>query len=543
MAEWADQLERGRESYASRAWGDAFDALARVDRAAALEPADLERLATAAFMLGRFDDFGDALDRAHRQYLAAGETLRAARCAFWVGANLAFQGAASPASGWFNRARRLVERFGGACVEQGYLLLPVVQQHIESGDWAAAAATAGEAAATAERFGDRDLFALAVHEQGHALVRQGRAAEGLGLLDEAMVAATTGELSPIVTGLIYCGVIDYCQQLYEFDRAQQWTATLTRWCEQQPELVTYTGQCLVHRAEIMQLGGAWSDALKEARLAAERLMAGRREGVAGDALYRQGEIHRLRGEFTAAEEAYRQASRYGCEPQPGLALLRLAQGNTEAALSAINRAAAESTEPLHRARLLPAAGEIMLAVGDVEAAREACRGLAAIAERHRTVMLEALTARACGAVALAEGDAPAALVALRRAWQLWEELEAPYESARARVLLGLGCRALGDEEAAKLELEAARATFQRMGAAPDVARVSSLVGGEPPGRLTPRELEVLRLVAGGSTNKAVATELVLSERTVERHLSNIFAKLSVPSRSAATAWAYEHNLV
>lgn len=543
MAEWADQLERGRESYASRAWGDAFDALARVDRAAALEPADLERLATAAFMLGRFDDFGDALDRAHRQYLAAGETLRAARCAFWVGANLAFQNAASPASGWFNRARRLVERFGGACVEQGYLLLPVVQQHIESGDWAAAAATAGEAAATAERFGDRDLFALAVHEQGHALVRQGRAAEGLGLLDEAMVAATTGELSPIVTGLIYCGVIDYCQQLYEFDRAQQWTATLTRWCEQQPELVTYTGQCLVHRAEIMQLGGAWSDALKEARLAAERLMAGRREGVAGDALYRQGEIHRLRGEFTAAEEAYRQASRYGCEPQPGLALLRLAQGNTEAALSAINRAAAESTEPLHRARLLPAAVEIMLAVGDVEAAREACRGLAAIAERHRTVMLEALTARACGAVALAEGDAPAALVALRRAWQLWEELEAPYESARARVLLGLGCRALGDEEAAKLELEAARATFQRMGAAPDVARVSSLVGGEPPGRLTPRELEVLRLVAGGSTNKAVATELVLSERTVERHLSNIFAKLSVPSRSAATAWAYEHNLV
>jgi DNA-binding CsgD family transcriptional regulator len=366
-------------------------------------------------------------------------------------------------------------------------------------------------------------------------------------LDEAMVAATAGELSPIVTGLVYCSVIAYCQELYELRRAQEWTDALTRWCEQQPDMVAHTGRCLMHRAEIMELQGAWRDALEEARQAVERLAQGALNQVAaGHALYRQGEIHRLRGKLAAAEEAYREASRCGCEPQPGLALLRLAEGNDDAAAAAIRRVVGETTEQLKRAGLLPAYVEIMLALGDVEEAHSACRELEEISARYGSTVLGAMSAQARGAVALAQGDARAALVALRRAWQVWQELEAPHEVARVRVLLGLACRALGDDDTATLELEAARGVFAQLGAAPDLVRVDSLIRRAPPidaHRLTPRELQVLRLVAAGKTNRAIAADLVLSERTVDRHVSNIFTKLGMSSRAAATAYAYEHRLV
>jgi DNA-binding CsgD family transcriptional regulator len=451
------------------------------------------------------------------------------------------------ATGWFGRAQRLLEREERDCVERGYLLVPVLLRHVATGDWEAAAGTAAEAAEIGERFGDADLLALAVHEQGHALVRQGRVEEGLGLLDEAMVAATAGELSPIVTGLVYCSVIAYCQELYELRRAQEWTDALTRWCEQQPDMVAHTGRCLMHRAEIMELQGAWRDALEEARRAVERLAQGALNQVAaGHALYRQGEIHRLRGKLAAAEEAYREASRCGCEPQPGLALLRLAEGNDDAAAAAIRRVVGETTEQLKRAGLLPAYVEIMLALGDVEEAHSACRELEEISARYGSTVLGAMSAQARGAVALAQGDARAALVALRRAWQVWQELEAPHEVARVRVLLGLACRALGDDDTATLELEAARGVFAQLGAAPDLVRVDSLIRRAPPidaHRLTTRELQVLRLVAAGKTNRAIAADLVVSERTVDRHVSNIFTKLGMSSRAAATAYAYEHQLV
>jgi hypothetical protein len=221
-------------------------------------------------MLGRDDDHVRALERAHHVYLNAGEALHAVRCAFWVGVNLAFRGEMGRATGWFGRAQRLVERQERDCVERGYLLVPVMLQHEASGDWEAAYATAADAAEIGERFGEADLLALAVHEQGHALVKQGQVEEGLGLLDEAMVAVTAGELSPIVTGLIYCSVIEGCQEVYALSRAQEWTAALTLWCEQQPDMVAFTGRCLVHRAEIMQLHGAWRDALEEARRARQR---------------------------------------------------------------------------------------------------------------------------------------------------------------------------------------------------------------------------------------------------------------------------------
>jgi len=525
---------------------DAFTSLSHADQMAPLGAEDLELLATSAYMLGRDDDYLSCLERAYNAYLDGGEAMRAVRCAFWLGIGLALRGEMARATGWFGRAQRLVEREERDCVERGYLMLPVVLERVGACDWEAVAATVADVTEIGERFKDRDLLALAVHEQGHALVRLGRVEEGLRLLDEAMVAAIAGELSPIVTGLVYCGVIAYCQELYELGRAREWTDALTQWCEQQPDMVAHTGVCLVHRAEIMELQGAWQDALEEARRARQRCAQVKNQSAAAQAFYRQGEVHRLRGELAAAEEAYHAASRCGCEPQPDLALLRLAQGNGEAAAATIRRVKGETIEPLKRARLLPAYVEIMLAISDAQEACRGCRELEDIVSGHQNVVLGAIAAQARGAVDLAQGDARAALVALRHAWQMWQELEVPYAAARVRELLGLACRALGDHDTAALELKAARGVFTQLGAALDLARVESLTRRAPSidtHRLTLRELQVLRLVAAGKTNKAIATELVLSERTVDRHVSNIFTKLGVPSRTAATAYAYEHQLV
>jgi DNA-binding CsgD family transcriptional regulator len=546
VADAIAELQRGRDLYASEAWTRAYDALSAADRSDPLEAKDLELLATSAYMIGREEDYLRLLERAHRAHLAAGQDLPALRCAFWVGVNLARRGEMGRAGGWLGRAQRLLDRHEGDCVERGYLLVPAVIEQEAGGDWEGAAATAGEAAGIAEHFGDSDLFALAAHERGHILIQNGRLKEGLGLLDEAMVAMTSGELSPIVSGIVYCGVILACQDAHEVRRAREWTAALTRWCERQPDLVAFTGRCLVHRAEILQLQGAWREALDEARRAGERCRQAENAAAAGEACYREGEIHRLLGNLVAAEDAYREASRHGREPQPGLSLLRLAQGKPDAAEAAIRRVVAETPEPGKRVGLLSACVEIMLVVGDVEAARQACRELELIAEGHERDALGAMAAQARAAVELAEGNARGALAAGRRAGQVWHELDAPYEAARAQVLVGLGCRGLADEDTAALELDAARAAFSELGAAPDLARVDALAttaaSGDPHG-LTDRELEVLRHLSAGATNKAIAAELVLSVRTVDRHVSNIFAKLGVSSRSAATAYAHEHGFV
>jgi DNA-binding CsgD family transcriptional regulator len=546
MADTVDALARGRESYSSRAWLAAYESLSAADRATPLGAQDLELLATSAYMLGHDEEHRRALERGHQAHLDAADVMRAARCASWLAVHLHLAGEIGQATGWFGRAQRLVEREGRECVEQGYVLMPVVFQHAASGDLDAAIATAAEAAEIGERFGDPDLSALSRMDQGSFLVTQGRVVEGLRLLDEAMVAVTTGELSPIPSGLVYCGVILGCQSAYEPRRAQEWTAALAKWCARQPDMVAFTGRCLVHRAEIMELRGAWGDALDEARQAAERALRSRSERAAAEAIYRQAEIHRLRGDFARAEDAYLEAGRRGWEPQPGLALLRLAQGRSDVAAAAIRRALAETSDTPKRARLLSAGVEIMLAVGETDEARDAFGELDEIAKGYDGNLLGAMAAHARGAVDLAGGDAPAALVALRRAWRLWYELEAPYEAARARVLVGLACRALGDDDAAAMELEAARHAFAELGAVPELARVDSLARTTATGDthgLTPRELGVLRLIAAGETNKTIAAELILSERTVHRHVSNIFAKLRVSSRAAATAYAYRHKLL
>jgi DNA-binding CsgD family transcriptional regulator/tetratricopeptide (TPR) repeat protein len=539
-------LERGRRAYDRRAWKDAHELLSLADRENTLRAADLERLATAAFLIGREGEFERTLERAHRVYRDAGDRPSAARCAFWVGFRLFLRGETGPATGWLARGQRLLEQEGRETAEGGYLLLPVAEQHLTAGEWERACAVAREATGVGTRLGDRDLIAAARHVEGRTLLEMGRVEEGFALLDEAMVAVTSGELSPMMTGLVYCSVIDCCQRVHALGRAREWTAALRRWCEDQRQMMVFTSTCLVHRAEILQLQGAWADALAEARRAAEQHAEGIDEQPSGPAFYQQGEILRLRGEADAAEKAYRSASRAGAEPHPGLALLWLARGRARAAAAAIGRALDETADPLARARLLPARVEILLAGRDHEGARAACDELAEIAARFHTDVLRATAAQAQGAVELAAGNPREALVRLRRAWKEWQALEIPHAAARTREVLGLACRALGDRAGGRMELEAARAAYESLGARPDVARVDALLAHRTdagPHGLTPREVQVLRLVAAGRSNKEVADALSLSVKTVERHVGNILTKLDVPSRVAATAWAYENEVI
>jgi ATP/maltotriose-dependent transcriptional regulator MalT len=534
-----DAITRGREAFRRRAWRDAYGALSLANEAGSLDAVDLEALATAAYLIGREGDFQKALERAHDGYRRSTQPTRAARCAFWLGLTLLFRGDRAQASGWLARCRRLIE--DRDCAEHGYLLLPLCEQQLGAGDAAQAYATAGEAVAAAERFEDRDLLACARHLQGRALIRQARVAAGLALLDEAMVSVVADELSPIVTGLVYCSVIAACQQATALTRAREWTRALADWCERQPEMVAFTSTCLVHRAEVMQFHGAWPDAMAEAVRACERFSHGAEPKPPGAALYRQAEIHRLRGKTAAAEEAYREAAQLGCDPQPGLALLRMAQGRSPPACAALRRVLDTLSEPLQRAAMLPAYIEVLLSMRDPKQADAACRELEELARSFDTDVLQALAAQARGAIALAQGDARAALAPLRRAFELWQQAQAPYDAARVRVLLGMACRGLGDEDAARLELGAARAVFESLGAAPELARLGVL--DRPSAPLTHRELQILRAVAAGKTNKRIAAELALSERTIDRHVSNILTKLSVPSRAAATAYAYDHKLI
>lgn len=536
-------VEAARAAFEGRGWGEAYELLSRLDEARPLGADDLERLATCAYMIGRDDEYFSALERAYRAHVDT-NVAKATRCAFWLGLCLLFAGKPSRANGWLSRARAHVDADPDLQVEAALLLIPQIEGHLGSRDWESAREVAEHAAEVGERLGDEDLRGCARLLHGRALIGARQIEAGLSVLDEVMLDAAGGALSPIMTGLVYCSVIEACHRVYAVERASEWTEALADWCEAQPQMIAFSGTCLVHRAEIMQLHGQWPDAIGEARRACDRYAKASLR-PAGGAFYQQAEVYRLRGEYDAAESSYREASLSGYEPQPGLALLRLAQGNTDVACGAIRRLVRASEDPLQRARLLPACVEIMLAVGDLDAARSACRDLKDIAQRFPTEVLAAITAQAEAAVRAAEGDAQAALGLARDAFETWQRAGAPYEAARARILAGMACRTLGDEDGAQLELDAAATTLEQLGAAPELARVQGLAT-RPEARathgLTPRELEVLRHVAMGKTNKTIAAELFVSEKTIDRHLSNIFNKLDVSSRTAAAAYAYEHKL-
>src|SRR5215831_2650650 len=504
-ARTARALELGRDAFQKQAWGKAFSHLAAADRESSLLPEDLVNFAQAALLIGRETEGADLLARAHRGFLDGGDTQRGARCAFWLGFTLLIQGEFAKAGGWLSRAARLLEGQPD-CVDKGYLLLPEGYRLYQAGDAVAAHAKFVQAAESGERFGDKDLVTLALQGQGRSLIRQGEIARGVALLDEAMVAVTAGEVSPLNAGAVYCSVLEACGETFDLQRAQEWTSALEKWCASQPDLVPYRGHCLVWRAEILQLHGAWPDALDQAQRACESLSKPSPKPAVGSDIYCVAELHRLRGNFAEAEKEYRRASQWDRTSQTGFALLRLAQDQVESANTAIRRVVSEVKSGASRAKILDAYVEIAIAANDMATARAAADELSQIAAKHSAPFLLALSERADGAVLLAEEDAARALQALRKSWTIWCELEAPYEAARTRVLIARTCRKLGDEDGANLELAAARDVFQQLGAVSDLAGIALLQKKTPntSGPLTAREVEVIRLLAAGMTNRNMA---------------------------------------
>jgi DNA-binding CsgD family transcriptional regulator/tetratricopeptide (TPR) repeat protein len=541
----ADLVAQARVAYGRRSWGEAYKQFATADAAARLDLNDLERFALAAYLTGRDEEATLAWTRAQQEALRGDDPQRAARNAILVGADMTFRGEAVPASGWFARAGRLLEGCG-ECPERAWLLIWNAFAQMWDGDPVGAQNAFADGVAAGQGAKDIDLVTMSRLGQGMCLVLEGRRRAGVGLLDEAMVGVTSGEVSPLYAGIAYCTVILGCSKVFDVRRARHWTTALTRWCDSQPDLVPFRGNCLVHRCELMQLEGAWTDALDAARQACDLLSGPLSWDTLGSAYYQLGELQRLRGEFIDAEECYRKASEAGHAPEPGLALLRLAQGRVDVAAGILRRALGEIEEPSARSRLLSAYVDTMIASEDLASAHVAAEELGEIAELFDASYLRGMAAFAAGAVLLAEGEGRSALRTLRVARSAWRELDAPYETARVRVLIGLACSALGDPETCSLEVDAARKAFEQVGARPDIERLDVLLGrphGRLPGGLTVREVEVLRLVATGKTNRIIARELGLSQKTVARHVHNSLTKIGVPSRAAATAYAYEHGLM
>lgn len=541
----------GRKAFARREWKEAFAQLSVADRESALTPADLENLATAAYLVGE-DSRADAVwIRAHHALIDQGNVERAAVLGFLLSFIFLLRGEIAQSTGWLARAERLLRDHPPDRVARGYGLIVTGLLALGKGNLEAAEADFERAASLAVQFGDSNLLAFALLGEGQVLIETNHIAEGATRLDEAMVAVTADEVAPMFAGIVYCGVILACQSIFDLRRAQEWTRAFNEWCASQPDLVPFRGQCLVHRSELLQSRGDWGSALHEAKRACEWL-GDRSESVVGRAYYQLGELHRLRGEFERAEHMYREAAQYGREPQPGFALLRLAQGEVDSAVAAISGAVGPVGVERHpsgglaRTSLLCPFVEILLAAGDLDTARAAAEELAAASDAIGAPPLIAASAQATGLVLFADHKPEAALKFLRDAWTGWQQLGMPYESACARILIGRVCRHLGDRDTARLHIDAACSVFSQLGAWFDRREFEQLTTAEsnaPGSALTEREREVLSLVALGETNREIASALSISEHTVARHVSNIFNKIGVTSRNAAGAFAHKHKLV
>jgi ATP/maltotriose-dependent transcriptional regulator MalT len=565
MADVATRLARARELHLQSRWAEACDEFAAADALQPLAVDDLEAFAEAAQVLGPGDEAIRLLRRAYQSCVEAGETDRAVTSAFWLWQALIINAEFARANGWVAQVRRLAQErlveevpIPEALVSQehhghpvpidnhGWLVITDAYSLIAIADYDAAIPLLSRAAADAARGRQIDLHAFATSVLGRALIKAGRLKEGLSRLDEAMLPVIDGDTSPRARSMLYCAAIATCHEVREFARVREWTLALGAWLDSLPGLGgAYFGNCRIYRSYLLRLCGAWRAALDEVTVVCDALNSGYGQLVAGHAFYQLGEMHRLLGN-PEAEEAYRRAGECGAPTQPGLALLRLAQDDIDTAVAGIRRALTETKGQIDRLDLLSAWVTIMLAAGDIDAARAAVAEMTLIGEVYDTAAVQAEVHAASGAVALAERDAATALPLLRGAAQWWREVDAPYAVATLSVLIALACRSVGDEEAAKLELESARATFARLSARPDLRRVEALLNPaklDNPHGLSAREIEVLRLIAAGRTNHAIATELFLSERTVHRHVSNIFDKLGVRSRTAAAAYGIRHHIV
>ncbi|MGA0566889.1 LuxR C-terminal-related transcriptional regulator [Rathayibacter sp. KR2-224] len=532
----ADALSDARTAYASRRWEDAYALYARADATAApgatLALDDLGRYARSASLTARDGEAFVLLERGYAQALAADEELRAAEYAFWLGFRLFSLGKTGRAQAWLERSREIAER-NGDCVQNGWLLVPRIHGELIAHRNREAFELAQDAVACATRHGDPDLAALALQLGGRALIEDGDVEAGIRMLDEAMLTATSA-VTELTRGLVYCSVLGCCERVFAVDRAREWSAVLGEWCDSQAQLGTFNGTCRVHRADLFLFAGEWDAALKEAERVLTAPASDQRERAG--AAYVQAEVLRLRGRSAGAEKQYAAAAAGGFDPQPGLALLRLAQADVPTAASGIRRAVATTSSPLGRARLLPAAVQILLAAGEADEAAAAVQELSSVSDRFATPVLCAEAAQARGQVLLARGDPATAVEQFAQALDGWQGLRAPYEEARTRQLLAEAFAALGDAEGALMQRESARTALEALAAPPERGKASHAV-------LSPRESEVLGLAATGITNKEIAERLRLSTRTVDRHVSSILSKLGVPSRTAAAAYAYEHELL
>lgn len=549
-------LEQGRESFARQDWKAAHRCFSAARTQAPLDGSDLLRLAIVAYLLGLDAESRDNLEHAYHVHVAAGRFPEAVQAAFWLVLELVLAGGAAQASGWMASAGRLLPRCRPDCPEQVLMLIPASLFTLDT-DPGAALVAATTALQAGERMGHPDLMALGILARGQALVRLGRIGQAMPLIDEAMLVVTRDAVCPIAVGIVYCAAISECQDVFDLRRAREWTEALGSWCDRQPDLVPYRGQCMVHRAQLLRQHGELGRAETEAARAAQWLARPRHPAL-GMAHYELGELRRIRGDAAGAEGHYEKAHGFGVSPQPGLGLLRLSQDRPREAARALERSLAETSAATARARLLPAAGEAMLAVGTLERATEVARELAGISHYFGSVQLQAEALLLQGRILLAQRHPEEALVLLSRAREQWSSLGMPLEVARTRIPMAEACRSMGDVEGERMELEAARSSLQELGATavlgragkplesgpvpgpagqPDTA--SQTAGGGP---ISPRETEVLRLVATGMTNRQVARSLFLSEKTVARHLSNIYTKIGVENRAAATAYAYDRGI-
>lgn len=539
-----DEIGRAREAFNRQAWRRAYDELSAAAVVEALDVDDLERLASAAYLAGLSEESRSAWISAHEKCAHLGDVARAVRCAFWLAFALLNAGDLARGGGWVDRAQRLLDTRKIDCVERGYLRYAGAMRAAFSGDAHAGYEAFHAAAAIGVLFHDPELAALARIGEGRCLIWLGRVDEGVALLDEGMVAIEANDVSAIAIGDAYCTAIEGCTELFDVRRAATWTAALSHWVDGQPELVLYRGQCLIHRAEMLYLRGDWDAAAEQIEDADRRLADPVGQPSRAAAAYLKGDLHRLRGEDRDAEVEFQLASELGRDPQPGLALLRLATGKVDAAAASIRRAYQEAGDPMSRARLAAGYVEITLAHDDLAAARTAADELGNVAGVLRMPLLTALHLQVLGAVLLADDQPEPALSALRRALAGWRELDAVYEAARTRLLVAAACRAVGDDDGAELELAGALPVFDRLSAVRDAAaaRAALHIAARPSSGLTSREEEVLAHIAKGLTNRQIAECLVVSEKTVASHVGHILTKLGLPSRAAATAYAYEHGL-
>lgn len=535
-------LDRAHEALANHQWQAAYD-LTRGEHfeAPVAEAERMEVLADAAWWLGRLEECIEARQGAYHAFEDLGEHRRAGVSAVWLYENHCLRGRPAIGLGWLQRARRAFEEDTG-CPEYGVLLLREAEVAHGSGQFDQGTGYAERARALGRQVGSDDLEAEALQALGRIAIDAGQVSEGLAHLDEAMLLAVEGRLSPYSTGKVYCSLISACEDIGDLARAAEWTDATAQWSEQHP-LAIFPGICRVHRAMVLGRRGALLDAEREASRASTELLTSNLPNAAA-AFVEVGEIRRRLGDLERAEEAFAKAEELSGQTCANAALLRLSQGRIDMARRIIEGClAGQCSSPLARARILPAATQIALAAGDVATAAPLVDELEGIAATYGFPMLHAMASLSRGRLQLATHDAVGACATLHDAVRRWQALEVPYEVATTMTVLAQALREAGDEEGAQASFATARAMFDQLGARLEALGIDQVGPAPRPAGLTERETEVLRLVAAGWSNKDIAAELALSVKTISRHLSNIFVKIGVSSRSGATAFAFQQHLV